>query len=153
MDDEYLEGEVLQLVAKKWKKRYLCVKKNTLYLYEKEDVNSNPLQKVPIREIKAITETTFIGDQTVIGKKDVHNCGFKVDFGVHSLNLQANGQDERDRLVHGLQDSKTYWQQQSTPTSTETKVFFDQASSSIELLDDSGEQKDPLGIVVKDNVS
>ena len=155
MDDTNLEGEVHQLIThaglRKWRKRYLIVKRSNLMLYEKqEDVsNPSPLLKVSLYEIKEITEANFIGvEQGRI------NCGFKIEYGGHhSLSLQANSQEERSKLVKGLQTQKVILQEQSTPT--ESKIFFGKSTSSIEISDSCVlvDSKDPLGLVGKEDVS
>ena len=158
MEDEPLEGEVHQLVTsmgiRKWKKRYMIVKKSNLFFYEKQEDVNNPthLLKVSFYEIKVVTEATFIGDQGSQMKRDAHNCGFKVDYGGHhSLSLQANSQEERGKIVKCLQDKKIFWQQEATPT--EHKVFFEKSTSSIELTESCVfDPKDPLGLVGKEEV-
>lgn len=156
MEDTKLEGEVHQLVThaglRRWKKRYLIVKRTNLMLYEKqEDVNNpSPLLKVSLYEIKEITEANFIGVEQ--GKI---NCGFKVDYGGHhSLSLQAASQEERGKLVKGLQTQKVILQEQSTPI--ENKSFFGVSSTSYTEISDSCllvDTKDPLGLVGKEDVS
>ena len=157
MEDTRLEGEVNQLVTqaglRKWKKRYLVLKKTNLMLYEKqEDVNNHsPLLKVSLYELKEITEANFIGVEQ--GKI---NCGFKIEYGGHhSLSLQASSQEERGKFVKGLQAQKVFLQEQSTPT--ENKTFFGKSTTtSYTEISESCvvvDTRDPLGLVGKEDVS